>query len=182
MATPRILELPLEGPRPAPWVLWFLRTRTDPSTRGGGRGQDRTGQELILTENTAVCRGRLLEAARGPAPHQPHHPQVHLTLESSDTGWRVRAQGGTLDGGGREAACRSRPDCGRKGKASCSSLAARAGPFPLTIPDSHQAQTRSPQPAHRGLGFWTRADPASAGFSLPSRLHLASRATQVSSI
>lgn len=75
----------------------------------------RTGQELILTENTAVCRGRLLEAARGPAPHQPRHPQVHFTLESSDTGWRVRAQGGTLDGGGREAACGSRPDGGGKG-------------------------------------------------------------------
>lgn len=96
-ATPRILELSPEGLGPAYWVLWPPRTRKDRQPEGRRRGRDRTGQELILTENTwsaeAACWRQLLGYA---APHQPCNLQVHLSpwsllIRAEDAGLRTNS-------------------------------------------------------------------------------------------
>lgn len=69
MAKPRILELSPEGPGPAHWALWLLRTRTDPGMRGGGVVT--IGQELILTENSRLAEAASWRQFGGPAPHRP---------------------------------------------------------------------------------------------------------------
>lgn len=91
MAKPRILELSPEGPGPAHWALWLLRTRTDPGMRGGGCGHHRTGANT--DGKHSACGGCLLEAVWGTCSTPAVTPGPCLTLESPDTGRRVWGEG-----------------------------------------------------------------------------------------
>lgn len=105
MAKPRILELSPEGPGPAHWALWLLRTRTDPGMREGGHGHDRTGANT--DGKHSVCRGCLLEAVWGtcPTPALPP-PGPSLTLESLTQAQGCGVKVELWTEGGREACVR----------------------------------------------------------------------------
>lgn len=100
-------------------------------------GQDRTGA------NTDRKTLRSAEAASWRQLGDPPHTSPATPRSISPWSLLTRAGGcGLKEALWTEGAGRPRADPGRMaaGKASCSSLAAPAGPFPLTIPDSHRAR------------------------------------------